>query len=144
MQIFCFFGFIGRELYTDSVRKKARKGRSGGNNGNRVRIRQLSCGNCLLGQTHPVFADHLLAAAHNRCIGTIIDIQMNDMGSRIIVRKINDQTNIRSAKPVNGLVIIADDKKIGRISRKELNAFKLLPVDVLKFINEKIPISLLP
>ena len=109
-----------------------------------MRIRQLSCGNCLLGQTHPVFADHLLAAAHNRCIGTIIDIQMNDMGSRIIVRKINDETDIRSAKPVNGLVIIADDKKIGSSSCKKLNAFKLLPVDVLKFINKKISISLLP
>ena len=96
------------------------------------------------GKPFCIMTDEPSCPVHNLLTASVIDIQNHPLCFRIIFLKSQHDFRFGSPKTIDGLVIVADNKQIGLLSRQHFHNFILNPVDILKFIHQNIRKALLP
>ena len=102
------------------------------------------CGVDLFCKTLLIVADQIHRSVHDVLVAAVVGIQKDRRTARILLRELQHDLRLGTTKPVDGLVIVPDNKEVVLRAGKHTDDVKLQLVDVLKLIDQYVLVLVLP
>ena len=102
------------------------------------------CGMDLFFKAFLIVANQIHRAVHDVLVAAVVGIQKDRRTARILLWELKHDLRFGTAKPVDGLVIIPDNKEVILRACEHTDDVKLQLVDVLKLIDQYVLVLVLP